>query len=65
MADLKKVYAAITEDEGLENLVQFKEKWGKQYLVLRQKLGGELGYFEHLFRISHRDPENHIHDKYY
>jgi len=31
MADLKKVYTAITENEGLENLVQFKERWGMQY----------------------------------
>ena len=25
----------------------------------------KLGYSEYLFRISHRDSENHIHDKYY
>ncbi len=31
LADLKKVYTAITEDEALENLMGFKEKWGKQY----------------------------------
>ena len=31
MADLKKVYTAVTEDEALENLMAFKEKWGKQY----------------------------------
>ncbi len=31
MTDLKKVYTAITEDEALENLMGFKEKWGKQY----------------------------------
>ncbi len=31
MADLKKVYTAITEDEALENLMAFKESWGKQY----------------------------------
>ena len=31
MADLKKVYTAVTEDEALENLMTFKEKWGKQY----------------------------------
>jgi len=30
IADLKKVYTAITEDERLENLMEFKEKWGKQ-----------------------------------
>ena len=31
MVDLKKVYQAVTEDEALENLVQFKEIWGRQY----------------------------------
>ena len=33
MADLKKVYAAITEDEALNNLIAFKEKWGKTDIV--------------------------------
>ena len=31
MVDLKKVYTAVTEDEALENLITFKETWGKQY----------------------------------
>ena len=31
MADLKKVYTAVTENEALENLLQFGEKWRKQY----------------------------------
>ena len=31
IADLKKVYTAVTENEALENLMTFKEKWGKQY----------------------------------
>ena len=31
MADLKKVYQAVTEEEALEYLVQFKAAWGKQY----------------------------------
>lgn len=31
MADLKLVYQAVTEDEALNNLVNFKEKWGKAY----------------------------------
>lgn len=29
MADLKLVYKAVTEEEALENLTTFKEKWGK------------------------------------
>ena len=31
MADLKLVYAAVTEDEALNNLMRFKEKWSKSY----------------------------------
>ena len=31
MADLKLVYKAITEEEALENLMAFKDKWGKKY----------------------------------
>ena len=31
MADLKLVYLAVTEEEALENLSRFKEKWGKTY----------------------------------
>ena len=31
MADLKKVYTSVTEDEALEHLAQFRETWGKQY----------------------------------
>lgn len=29
MADLKLVYTAVTEDEALNNLIRFKEKWSK------------------------------------
>lgn len=31
MADLKLVYKAVTEEEALDNLTAFKEKWGKEY----------------------------------
>jgi len=31
MTDLKLVYRAVTEEEAYENLMTFKEKWGKQY----------------------------------
>lgn len=31
MADLKLVYTAVTEESALENLISFKEKWGKKY----------------------------------
>ena len=31
MADLKKVYTSVTEDEALERLAEFREKWSKQY----------------------------------
>ena len=31
MSDLKKVYQAVSEDEALNSLIQFKDKWGKTY----------------------------------
>lgn len=31
MADLKKVYQAISEEEAMNNLIAFKENWGKTY----------------------------------
>ena len=31
MADLKKVYQSVTEEEALSNLMAFKEAWSKQY----------------------------------
>ncbi len=31
MADLKKVYTAVNEEITLEQLYEFKEKWGKDY----------------------------------
>lgn len=31
MSDLKLVYTSVTEDEALNHLISFKEKWGKAY----------------------------------
>lgn len=31
MSDLKKVYQAVSEDESMNNLLIFKDKWGKTY----------------------------------
>ncbi len=31
MSDLKKVYQAVSEDEAMNNLIAFKDKWGKIY----------------------------------
>ena len=31
MSDLKKVYQAISEEEAMNNLILFKDKWGKTY----------------------------------
>ena len=31
MVDLKKVYQAISEEEAMNNLILFKDKWGKTY----------------------------------
>ncbi len=47
-ADLKKIYTSVTLDEAEENLLQFSEKWRKQYPLLRKMLGGKLGSFKAL-----------------
>jgi putative transposase len=31
MSDLKLVYKAVTEEEAVNNLIKFKDKWGKKY----------------------------------
>ena len=31
MADLKKIYGAINEDEAMQGMMEFKEKWAKNY----------------------------------
>ncbi len=31
MTDLKKIYQSVTEEEALQNLITFKDIWGKQY----------------------------------
>ena len=33
MSDLKKVYQAISEEEAMNNLILFKDKWGKTYPI--------------------------------
>ena len=44
MADLKKVYTAVTEDEALESLMMFKERWGNSTLPA-SKAGRRIGIF--------------------
>lgn len=31
MADLKKIYGAVNEDEAMSGLIEFKDKWAKNY----------------------------------
>ena len=31
MADLKKIYGTINEDEAIQGMVEFKDKWAKNY----------------------------------
>ena len=31
MADLKKIYGAVNEDEAMNGLIEFKDKWAKNY----------------------------------
>ena len=65
VADLKKIYTAVTEGEAIQQLENFAEKWRSQYPSLRQELGRELGRAQHLLRISHGNSEDHIHDEHF
>lgn len=38
---------------------------GQNLLLLREKLGGKLGYPIHIFRISVRGLEDNIYNEYY
>ncbi len=51
MAGLKKVYQAVNEDEALNALLEFKEKWQQNYPSC-VKSREELGYPVHIFHIS-------------
>lgn len=44
MVDLKKVYQAISEEEAMNNLILFKDKWGKTYPSC-VKVGRKIGIF--------------------
>lgn len=48
MADLKRVYGAVNEDETANVLAEFKEKC----IQLCEKLGGELGYSIYILYFS-------------
>ena len=48
VADLKKIYGAVTLEEAEKNLQTFAEAWRKQYPLLREKLGGKLASFKHV-----------------
>ena len=48
VADLKKIYAAVTLEEAESNLAAFAEKWRKQYpSCVCEKLERKLGHSEH------------------
>ena len=65
VADLKKIYSAVTLEEAEKNLQVFAETWRKQYPLLCEKLGGKLAGFKHVLRIPRGDSENHIHDEHH
>lgn len=63
MADLKVVYQAVTEDEAMNALVSFKEKWGKTYPSCVRSWEDNWDILS--FCISARGSANHIYDKHY
>ena len=65
MADLKKIYGAVNEDEAMQGRSEFREKWAKKLSQLCEKLGGELGYSDHVLCISCRGSEDHIYNEHH
>ncbi len=53
--------AALSELHLSDEMVELLKTGRVNNRLMYKKLGGEQGYFEHLFRISYRDSENHIH----
>lgn len=59
MADLKKVYQAINEDEAMNALMEFKEKWAKTYPSCASC--SVIGHwFKLRFSSSNRIPESRL-----
>lgn len=65
VADLKKIYTAVTLEEAETNLGIFADRWRQTVSFLREKLGRKLGSFKHLFRIPSGDSGKHIYDEYH
>ena len=56
-SDMKPIYKAVNEDEALENLMRFEEKWGKKYpyaiKVWQNNWDGIKTMFEYSTEIRH------------
>ncbi|WP_036494968.1 transposase, partial [Myroides odoratimimus] len=52
-ADLKPIYTAVSEEQGYERLLQFEEKWAKNYPLAAK---GWLDNWEHLSTYFDFDP---------
>lgn len=65
MADLKKVYQAISEEEAMNNLILFKDKWGKTYPSCVKSCEKNWDDPIHILRISARGSEDNIYNEYY
>lgn len=53
VADLKPVYQAATEDEALDNLEKFAEKWGKKYPIVVKSWQSNWSRISPMFQFPH------------
>lgn len=63
MADLKRVYAAVTEETALAELDSFEEKWGSKYPKDSKIMEKQLGESIHLFQVSGSGPPPDLYDQ--
>ncbi len=54
MSNLKKVYQAVNEDEALNALIDFKEKWQKSYPSCVRSLGKTGAFYQRFLHIPPR-----------
>lgn len=50
MSDLKKIYGAISEEEAMYALEEFKEKWGKKYPQIHRMWESNWGELSGFFK---------------
>jgi putative transposase len=61
--DLRPIYKAATEDQALEALVGFDDKWGRALPDDHRDVAAELGAVHSVLRVPRRDTSDRVHDE--